>query len=412
MRVLVVGTNRACHHRLHRHGHELVLFVPRGKAKSEDVNGPYRHVVMLDGGTDVESWVAVAAELHHRAPFDAVVAYNEDTYRIVDAIGDRLAIPHVVDLALFARVRDKAAMRDILAREGVASCRYASGSGRDSLAKAIEHVGLPCIVKPVDAEGSLGVIKIAEWTEVEPALHRIGAEFPDRTMLVEEYLVGEEVSVEAVSTARRHHIVAVTKKFIDERTFVERGHVVPAPLSDAVRATVERYVTQVLDALGFHDCPSHTELMLTAAGPRIIETHNRIGGDRIMDLVQHATGVDLYDIVARQSLGEDVGPLLPDPVPHHRAAAVWYAAPSVSPGLCLLEVGNADRARELPQVKTLDLLREPGSRQSAVRSSFDRSALAVAVGDTADEAVRAAQTAIGRLRFTYGVACDEVDERG
>ncbi|MFI2367633.1 hypothetical protein [Streptomyces sp. NPDC018833] len=48
---------------------------------------------------------------------------------------------------------------------------------------------------------------------------------------------------------------------------------------------VSAYVTRVLEAFGFHDCPSHTEVVLTRRGPRIIEMHNRIAGGAIIDLV-------------------------------------------------------------------------------------------------------------------------------
>lgn len=407
MLVLVAGTNRACHDRLRGHGHDLVLFMPRSKAKPEDLTGPYRHVVVLDDDAPLDLWVDAARACHRAEPFGAVAAYNESTYRIVRAIATGLDIPCSVDVALFDRVLNKARTRDILAQHTIPSCRYALVHGRDAVGKWVDDIGVPCVVKPVDGEGSLGVARVGGVGDVEAALHWVGDDHVERGVLVEEFLVGEELSVEAISTRDRHHVVAVTKKFIDERTFVEKGHLVPAPLAPAVRGAIEEYVTRVLDALGFHDCPSHTELMLTADGPRLIEAHNRIGGDRIMDLVWHSTGVDMYDLVARQSLGEDVGPLLPEPVVHRRSAAVWYADPSADPGQKLAEVAGVDRVRELPHVATVDVLKEPGSRPGPVRTSFDRSALVIAVADSGADAVRRARDAAGQLRFTYVWAPEE-----
>jgi biotin carboxylase len=195
--------------------------------------------------------------------------------------------------------------------------------------------------------------------------------------------------------------VAVTGKFKDERTFVELGHLVPAALDAATYASIAGYVTGILDVLGFHDCPSHTEIVLTAQGPRIIETHNRIGGDCIMDLVHLATGVDMYDLVARQSLGEDVTPLLPGQIRPRRYAAIWYADPSGPPTNTLVEVREVDRVARLPYVDRVEVLRQPGSPQVTVAQSADRSGLVVVTGDTAEETVRRAQEAIGTLRFVY-----------
>jgi biotin carboxylase len=401
VRVLIVGTNRVCHDRLRHHGHELVLFMRHGRARPADVTGPYRHVVVLSDDADLELWVDVARVHHRQAPFDAVVAYNEHTYPIVHAISEALGVPTVVDIELFGRVLDKSRMREILDKHGIPSCRYQTASGREPTLAAIARVGFPCIVKPLDGEASLGVAKIGSAADIDAALRRVGDDQIDRGVLVEEFMAGEEYSVEAISTGTRHRIVAVTRKFIDDRTFVERGHLVPAPVDAATHASIASYVTGILDVLGFHDCPSHTEIVLTAQGPRIIETHNRIGGDSIMDLVHLATGVDMYDLVARQSLGEDVTALLPDRIAPHRYAAVWFADPGGPSTNTLVEVQGVERVAGLPYVERVEVLKQPGSPQTAVAQSTDRSGLVVVVGETPHETVRRAREAIRTLRFIY-----------
>jgi biotin carboxylase len=401
LRVLVIGTNRACHDRLRRLGHELVLFIPRSKATPADLEAPNQHLVVLDDGAEPSLWVDLAAACHRAAPFDRVAAFNEHTYVVTDAVAAALGIPCTVDVSLFQRVLAKPAARSILDQHGVPGVRHAGARDRDEIVAAIRQVGYPCIVKPVDGEASTGVSRLASAADIDPALARLGQEHLDHGVLVEEFLDGPEYSVEAISTAGRHHIVAITQKFKDELTFVERGHLVPAPVTAADRGAIEKYVTWVLDVLGFHDCPSHTELIMTADGPRFIETHNRIGGDRIMDLVQHATGLDMYELVARQSLGEDISGGLAVPASCSQYAAVWYADPSAHPQQRLAEVRGGDAVRERPYVKTLDVLRAVGSRHGPVRASSDRSALAVAVGDTAESAVSRARDAVGSLRFFY-----------
>jgi biotin carboxylase len=406
VRVLIVGTNRACHKQLFSHGHEAVLFMPKSKVLPEDLAGPFLHVVVLEDHANMQLWVDAAAACHEATPFDAVVAYNENTYLIAHAISTRLKVPCTVDVDLFARVLDKSQMRHLLEEHDIPSCRHAFAQGREAVANAIRAIGMPCIVKPVDGEASRGVSKVASADDVEAALQWMDEEQVERGVIVEEFLAGDEYSVEAMSTNDRHHILAITKKFKDDRTFVERGHLVPAPLDATVQATIEKYVTRVLDAFDFHDCPSHTELMLTPSGPRIIETHNRIGGDRIMDLVHHATGIDMYDLAARQSIGGDISSLLPATISRRQFAAIWYADPSVPDTQKLVEVRGIDHARALPYVKTLDLLKKPGSRGAMLRHSFDRSALAIAVGETDVEALDRARGAIRSLEFLYVWAPD------
>jgi biotin carboxylase len=397
----VVGTNRMCHDRLFELGHELVLFVPKGRARPGDAVGRYEHVVILDDDAPIATWVDIAGVLHRAAPFDAVAAFNEHTYPIVAAVSERFDIQTVVDIELFGRVLDKATMRQILEKHEVPGCRHELARGRTAVVAAIDRVGLPCIVKPAAGEASVGVSRVDTPADIDTALLRVGADALERGVLVEEFLVGEEFSVEGISVGTTHHLVAITKKFKDDTTFVERGHLVPAPLDAPTRESIIAYVRRALDALSFHDCPSHTEIILTAQGPRIVETHNRIGGDSIMDLVQLATGVDLNDLVARQGIGTDVTPLLPDPVPHRRNAVIWYADPAGPPTNTLVEVRNVDQVRDRPTVMRVDLLRQPGSPQTEVRQSGDRSALVITVGDTPDQALLDARDAVRTLEFVY-----------
>lgn len=401
MRVLVVGTNRMCHDLLRDQGHELVLFMPRGRARPGDATGPYRHVVVLDDTADTGLWVDTARVFHRRAEFGAVAAYNEHTYPVVHAISEELGIPSVVDLRLYERVRDKHRTRKILDDSCLPSCRYELARGRDSVLDAIKQIGLPCVVKPVDGEASRGVQKIVSLADTGTALERVGDDEISRGVLVEELLVGDEFSVESISVGNTHHVVAVTKKFTAGQAPVERGHVVPAPLDEDTREAIARYVSQVLDALGFHDTPSHTELILTPSGPRLIETHNRIGGDSIIDLVCLATGIDIHDLTVRQSIGEDVTSMLPATIEHCKSAAIWFADPAGPATNRLTEVRGVERVRELPYVKRVEISKEPGSPQSELLQSSDRSGSVIAVGDSADEAVRRAREAVGMLEFCY-----------
>jgi hypothetical protein len=119
-------------------------------------------------------------------------------------------------------------------------------------------------------------------------------------VLAERFHEGPQYSVEAFSQAAEHAVVAITRKYSDRESMVELGHVLPAPLNDDTQATIRDYVVRMLDALGVEFGPTNTEIVLAADGPRIIETHLRVGGDDIFDLVKDATGVDLVDLQVRQ----------------------------------------------------------------------------------------------------------------
>lgn len=60
---------------------------------------------------------------------------------------------------------------------------------------------------------------------------------------------------------------------------------------------------QVHTTLGFRDGWTHSEFMLTADGPRLIQVNGRLGGDQIPYLGLLATGIDPGLVAARVACG-------------------------------------------------------------------------------------------------------------
>src|SRR5262249_51439024 len=142
----------------------------------------------------------------------------------------------------------------------------------------------PAILKPVRGSASCSVIKIDGPAAIEAAWNA----FPEterNRFIVEEFLEGPEFSVESFSFNGFHSILAVTEKHCSE-SFVELGHVLPAALPKQTEDEIVACVRNFLDLVTLKDGPAHTEVKLTLAGPRIVEGHNRVGGDKINELVE------------------------------------------------------------------------------------------------------------------------------
>jgi biotin carboxylase len=259
-------------------------------------------------------------------------------------------------------------------------------------------------VKPVTSAGSVGVSKVTSESELERAFARAGGSDAGQDsagVLVEEFFDGPQFSVEAFSEGGEHVVVGVTRKYSDPVGFVELGHVSPADLRVEQRQEIDTYVQRILASIGVVNGPTHTEVVLTPRGPRVIETHVRVGGDKIPDLTLDATGVDIDDCSVRQALGEQVLPgiraALEAAGRPRRASAIWFA--SVDAAGVLDAVVGADKAAAVPGVTEVSLLAAPGTQIGALADSDSRLAAARALADTADAAVTAAQQAVSHLEF-------------
>jgi biotin carboxylase len=296
-------------------------------------------------------------------------------------------------------VHDKDAMRTWLREKGIDGASAARVEDLDELRDFVQQHGLPCIVKPVSSSSSAGVSKITSEADLERAFHR--ASSSGTGVLVEEFFDGLQFSVEAFSESGEHEVIGVTRKYSDPLNFVELGHVSPADLSGEERQGIEAYVKQILEAIGVRNGPTHTEVVLTTKGPRVIETHVRMGGDKIPDLTKDATAVDIDDCAVRQALGEQVLPgiraaLTAEDRPT-QASSIWYA--SVDSAGVLETVTGRERAAAAPGVTEVTILAEPGTAIGALADSDSRLAYARALADNPEAAVAAARDAVSHLEF-------------
>ncbi|MDI5966525.1 ATP-grasp domain-containing protein [Streptantibioticus silvisoli] len=402
--VLVVGTGREFPGRVRAASPGTVTTVMCRVEYVHKVRDAHENarVIALRERADDEEWIALAAAVHAHQPFTRIATVGERDQDRCAAIGAALGLPtHSPETV--ALVHDKNLMRDRLVAAGLDSTAHTIATGENDVRSFLRAHGGPCVVKPVSGAGSVGVALARTEADVPAAWRRASGDHTGITgagVIVEQYHEGDQFSVEGLSEAGEHVIVSITRKFSDPATFVELGHVVPAGLSDAQRAAAEAYVTRVLDALGVEFGATHTEIVLGDHGPRLIETHVRVGGDEIPGLTLDVTGVDLSDCVVRQTLGDKVLPgvraLLA--APRERvASAIWFAA---LPGTGVLEeVSGTAEARATAGVTDVQVTARPGTALGGLASSDSRVAAVRALAATPREAVAAAQQGVGHLGF-------------
>ena len=155
----------------------------------------------------------------------------------------------------------------------------------------------PLIVKPTDRSGSRGVRKIESPEELPEAVAAALEQSFEKRAVVEEFVEGQEYSVEFISYKGKHTFLTVTS---GAPYFIESGHYQPAPLSDELRNKIKDVVTHSLDSLDIEYGASCTEVKVDDKGNvRIIETCPRMAGDCIgSDLVKYSTGLDYVGMVA------------------------------------------------------------------------------------------------------------------
>lgn len=172
-------------------------------------------------------------------------------------------------------------------------------------------------------------------------------------------------------------------------------HVFP-PSTDGEQLRRARDIAaESVRALGLRDGIAFPQLIAAPDGRVVVvEVAARIAGGQMADLVRHAVGVDVVEIAVRQALGEEITDELALPRFSQPLAIRFLTA---SPGPLrtgrVLRIGDLGPVLAADGVVQAETYLEVGETIRPVRRDGDRRGYVIAVGGSADEALRRAEAA-------------------
>ena len=325
---------------------------------------------------------AVVCAKKHRV--DGVMTLASDMpMRTVAAVAKELGLVGITQETAL-RATNKAIMREVLKQSGVPIPTFFKVTSREEFNVAVAMFKEPFIVKPADNSGSRGIVKIEDLTDEKTIFDSYDyskASSRNGDVVVEEYMSGPEVSVETLTVNGECHVIQITDKITTGAPhFVEMGHTQPSKLSDEIKQRISDIARQANKAIGIANGPSHTEIIVTKDGPKIVEIGARLGGDCITThLVPLSTGVDMVECCIKIALGEKVE----TKIKFSKGSAIRYLTCNTGK---IRSISGLDDARSLNGVKQVNMVYGMGDIVSEIKSSSDRVGFVVAQGDTPEEA--------------------------
>lgn len=379
-----------------RQGWRVVLADGSSHARYEHAVNEFHAVDVRDESSDVEALVRLGARA------EAVVTLADGSQITAATVARELGLPGPGVSAARA-ARSKARQRAAAAAAGLVVPAWREVHGPDDIRAFYGGRRRPAVLKPVDAAASTAVYRVddeasalSRWSEV----HRFS---PTATGIVEEYVPGPEISVEAVFARTRLVFSSVTRKLSGGPSgFLELGHVVrPAGAEpDAGRAAVE--VGRVAGAWEFGSGVMHAEFKTGSEQWTLVEAAVRPGGDFIPELVRQTHGVDLYALQCAVAGDTEAAPAARDG--EDVTSAVRFALGS---GTVRRFVRPAEVLAGLSDVQVANQLVEAGRRSGPIHGNWGRVAYALGASPDADRLDAQLTTALDRLIAALGLAAQD-----
>jgi len=299
---------------------------------------------------------------------DRIVALDDFEIETGAALREHLRVPGMGDTT--ARYfRDKLAMRMKAKSEGILVPEFVHALNYDAMKEYMERVPPPWVLKPRSEASAIGIKKIAADYELWPVLDGLGDK--QSYYVLEKYIPGDVYHVDSI-ISERQIVFSVPNKYAappmnvahDGGVFITKK----LPRESEEASGLKEVNERLIKALGLVRGVTHAEFIRGKEDGQFyfLETASRVGGANIAEMVEAATGINLWREWARVEICGDEKPYelpphrddysgilislakqeKPDLSAYNDSEVVWRMAKKHHAGL-IVASPNAERVDEL-----------------------------------------------------------------
>ncbi len=209
--------------------------------------------------------------------------------------------------------RDKLAMRAKARDEGLAVPEFIHVLNHAKLRDFMNRVPPPWVLKPRSLAGSMGIKKVVSAEEFWPALELLGDQ--QSYYLLEQYVPGDIYHVDTIMYERDLQFALASRYGRPPMDVSHEGDIFTTrtmPRGSDEERPLLALNEKVLRAFGLVRGVSHSEFIAGRDGRLyFLETSARVGGAHIADLVEAATGINLWAEWAKIEIAGGKAPYRP-----------------------------------------------------------------------------------------------------
>jgi len=231
-------------------------------------------------------------------PVDRLIGVLEQAQVPLAQAREELGLPGLsVDAAL--SFRDKSVMKNRLREAGLPCARHCVATSEAELMAFLDEVGLPVVIKPPAGAGAVDTFRVDRADQLPEAL----AQWPPsraRPMMVEEFIVGDEHSFDAICINGQCLWYSIsdyspTPLEVMRNEWIQWCVMLPRELEGRGYEQIRELGPRALDALGMQTGLAHMEWFRRPDGSvAISEVGARPPGAQFTSLLSFAHDTDMY----------------------------------------------------------------------------------------------------------------------
>lgn len=389
------GTSREALKASAQMGYYTVLLTNRKKIHQQRKEFPEVHKLIYRETLDEQTVYAVMKELAaNQKQISAVISFMDPFVSLAARISSGLGVVKLSANAL-AIMEDKTQFREHL-KELPVTPNYTIFPADQPIENwVIEYQSsLPLVLKSPVSNGSKDVLLAETPAQLREGLQHLLRKFPNKEILVEEYLVGPQYLIEVVVNKGETIIVAIVEQEISKKErFIVTGYLYPVQLQSEQYETLENAIINIINKLGLINGTCHLEMRYTNNGWRLIEINPRMSGGAMNRIILEGAGIDLVKESIKLYLGET--PELEKTETNY----VYAEFITINATGKLVKVTGKNRASAYPGIKEVYIKPRKGAFMTKPYSLGNRYAYVIAASNTAEQAKNIAHQAAQEIKF-------------
>lgn len=288
----------------HKHGCRVITadYLPDNIAHK--YSDEYHNVSILDK----ETVLKLAKELQ----IDGILSYAVDPGVVTAAyVAEQLNLPFSCSYETACILQDKSSFRRFLAEHGF-NVPHAKGyTSVDEALKDIDMYHWPVIVKPVDSAGSKGVTKVEDPQALKDAILHALDESHNGHFIIEDFLEKEGLSSGSESfyvDGELKYNAFYDQYFDAEATnpYTPSAECWPSNKSGSILNEVKGQLQKLGHLLQFRTGLFNIEWRVSNGKVYLMEVSPRAGGNRLAEILNYATDVDIIEAEVSKAIGEKI----------------------------------------------------------------------------------------------------------
>ncbi|MBP9854577.1 MAG: ATP-grasp domain-containing protein [Candidatus Omnitrophica bacterium] len=329
-KILVVGTTIDYVEILNSRFQNRLIFLTdeeeRGKSENSKENNLQEIVVDLEN-SDRAQQILFKYLKEQDIKLSGVVCFDCESLALASTIAQQYELPFPTAESIM-NCRSKFRSKDLWAKNGVSCPKAKLIKTEEDALEFFKQLKAPAVLKPLSSSGSELVFLCKNEEQCREA-YRIMSEKlknslnrrmytsqnmrdeenPRDTVVMEEYIGGDEYSCDFVLENKTVSVIRLTRKYYDERsTFgTMQAYQLPAELPSSISlADLESFLLKAAHSLGLTRSITMVDFKIYNGRIYLIEMTPRPGGDCLPILIEASSGFDIFSAALDFSEGKSV----------------------------------------------------------------------------------------------------------